>query len=117
MSQEKIFSLENLVDLTGGDSDFISEMIHMYISHAEVFVDEIRNAIDEGDIELMKSKAHKFKTSAQLFQIINLHDLLAKLEKFRDIDNKNELNDLLLKIENLTSVAVKQLKTELGNYD
>jgi HPt (histidine-containing phosphotransfer) domain-containing protein len=116
MSEGKIYNIENLIELSGGDSTFICEMIHMFISHSEAFMKDMNDAMIAGDIDALKRKAHKYKTSAQLFQIIDLHALLAKLESFADFSKKQEMDDVLKNINKISTVAVKQLKAELKNY-
>ena len=116
MSERKIYSIDILVDLSGGDSTFICEMIHMFISHSDAFMNDMNNAIIAGDIVTLKQKAHKYKTSAQLFQIQDLHASLAKLESFVDFSKKQEMDDVLKNINKLSMLAVKQLKDELKNY-
>ncbi|MFH0866475.1 MAG: Hpt domain-containing protein [Bacteroidota bacterium] len=116
MSENKIYSIDNLVDLSGGDSTFICEMIHMFISHSGAFMNDMNNAIIAGDIVTLKQKAHKYKTSAQLFQIQDLHSLLARLENFIDFSEKQEMDDVLKNIGKISALAVKQLKAELKNY-
>lgn len=116
MTKDKTYSLENIIELTGDDGTLICEMIHMFISHAEAFKNDAVTAINNNDIILLKQKAHKFKTSAQLFQVMQLHFLLAKLENFNDFSSKEEIISLLKEIEELSEESVKQLKEELGNY-
>lgn len=116
MSESKIYSIENLVDLSGGDSIFICEMIHMFISHSDAFMKDINIAMLAGDIVTLKQKAHKYKTSAQLFQIHDLHSSLARLESFIDFSKKKEMDDVLKNIGKISAKAVKQLKIELNNY-
>lgn len=116
MAKKKIYGIENLVDLSGGDNAFISEMIHMFISHSDAFIGDINNALSAQDIVTLKSKAHKYKTSAQLFQIQELHSSLAKLENFNDFSQKKEIEGILKNIEEISTEAVKQLKEELKKH-
>jgi HPt (histidine-containing phosphotransfer) domain-containing protein len=113
---DKIYSLENIIDLTGGDGTFISEMIHMFISQAGSFKHDASTALADNDIVLLKHKAHKFKTSAQLFQVMQLHALLVKLEACNDLSMKEEIAEILKEIGKLSDASVKQLKEELKNY-
>jgi HPt (histidine-containing phosphotransfer) domain-containing protein len=116
LQEDKIYNMENLLELTGGDPDFIREMIHVFISQSDAFLKDIKSAVIAGDIEALKHKAHKYKTSAQLFQIQSLHTSLAKLESHADFSRKQEINILLKEIEKISAEAVSQLKEELEKY-
>ena len=116
MPEEKLYSLENLVELTGGDADLISEMIHMFLSHADAFVHDFEDAIAKRDLEMLKHKAHKFKTSANLFQISELVVQLKYIEPLKDFGNMPELMLVSGKIRALTLTAAAQIKKELDNY-
>lgn len=116
MAKKKVYSLDNINELSGGDGAFISEMIHMFISHSNGFNEDVKNALAEQDIASLKSKAHKYKTSAQLFQIMDLHALLLKLESFSDFSERKEMDNILKDIDAISAEAVKQLKEELKKY-
>lgn len=88
----------------------------MFISHSDAFMNDMNNAIIAGDIVTLKQKTHKYKTSAQLFQIMDLHSSLARLESFVDFSKKQEMDDVLKNIGKISAQAVKQLKAELKNY-
>ncbi|HNW98941.1 MAG TPA: Hpt domain-containing protein [Bacteroidales bacterium] len=108
--------MENLIDLSGGDATFITEMIHMFLSQADTFIHDMDTALKNEDITTLKQIAHKYKTSAQLFQIQNLHSLLASTEAYNDFNRKPEIEKILNEIKIISDEVVKQLKEELKNY-
>jgi HPt (histidine-containing phosphotransfer) domain-containing protein len=68
-------------EISGGDDDFMSEIIRYYIDSYSAYIDEIILAINNANDEEMVFSAHKIKG---LFKILNSLALVAITEELED---------------------------------
>ena len=54
----------NLVEITGGDLDFVDELVDTYLEDGERQLDAMRAAVDQGDIASLTRAAHSLKSSS-----------------------------------------------------
>ena len=110
-------SLNTLVEICGGDKTFILEMIDLFLAQADPQVDEIEKAIKEKDCGNLKRSAHKFKSSAQLFEITCLVELLLQIESsgLKELEEK-EKKIIIKKVRDISKLACHQIKEDRKNY-
>jgi len=118
MKNTPVFNIENIIEICGGDKTFIAEIIDLFIVQAEPQVSDLDKAVAENDNEKFKKAAHKFKSSALLFDIPKLIELLAKIEN-NGIDglSEKELKMILKKIRKISEESCIQLKKIRKDYD
>lgn len=56
--------IERINEATGGDAEFLSELVEIFLEDAELRVDEIKGAVASGDPTELKKTAHKLKGSS-----------------------------------------------------
>jgi len=118
MDAEKIIDLDILRNICGEDVGYIKEIIDLFLLQTPAMVDEIDAAFADNNIELLKKKAHKLKSSASMFGIEKLIVPLHLLEE-TDIgkSSKKEIRSLLKNVRKLTETAFRQIKEVRKNYD
>jgi len=114
MKSENIVSIEKLVEISGGDKVFITEMINMFITQAVIIADEMATLLTQKEYDKLKKNAHKFKSSAQIFHVEKLLTLLEKLESLNfDTQNEKEGFKIIMKVKDIVEIVCNQLKEEL----
>ncbi|WP_114749294.1 ATP-binding protein [Pleomorphovibrio marinus] len=72
-STNRYISLNQLIDLTQGDSDFQREMIEVFIKQTDETVGQIADDLKKGNMERIVSLAHKLKTSFGILEASTRH--------------------------------------------
>ncbi len=115
MSNERITSLEYLKEMTGGEPEFLKEMIDMFLEQIVEFKEGLRDHFDKEEWLELGKLAHKAKSSVMTFGMnplgYKLKELQLKTEELADIET---YEDYLIEFENLTTQASKELKEDLS---
>lgn len=56
--------MERINDATGGDEEFLAELVDIFLEDAELRLDEIQGAVNSGDPDELRKTAHKLKGSS-----------------------------------------------------
>lgn len=102
-----------LRSMSEGDKMFEKEMIETSLSYIPEVMSQLLIEIEKIDLNGIKAIAHKLKSS---FFIVGIDDetILSKLES-EEINDLTTLKELYYRLENIQSVSMKYLKTELIN--
>ncbi len=73
-------ALERLLDITGGDLEFLDELVDTYLDDAAVQLAAMRGAADEGDAEGLVRPAHSLKSNSDNVGAVTLTTLCRELE-------------------------------------
>ena len=71
---------DRLVELTGGDLEFVDELIDTYLSDAQVQLEGMRRAAADGDPAAMVRPAHSLRSSSENVGAASLADACRTLE-------------------------------------
>jgi HPt (histidine-containing phosphotransfer) domain-containing protein len=116
-NKDQIVSFVTLEEICGGDKKFIIEMIDLFLAQAEPQLKDIENALMEKDCTNLKKSAHKFKSSAQLFEITELVNILLQVESSGLTElSLNEKNAILKKVRDISALACEQIREGRKNY-
>jgi len=58
-------AIDHLLEITGGDLEFLDELVDTYLSDAVVQLDGMRRAAADGDAAAMVRPAHSLKSSSE----------------------------------------------------
>ena len=78
---DKLFDLEELLNIAAGDDVFIAEMISLFISLNETALLEIRNQIVTRDYSKIKAILHKMKPSVIVMGVSSLIEIIEQVEQ------------------------------------
>lgn len=74
-------TFDRLVEMTGGELDFVDELVDTYIEDGRSQVDGLRAALDRGDTEALVRAAHSLKSSSVNVGALALGDRCRALEE------------------------------------
>lgn len=113
-------NLDFLQEMSGGDNEFVIEILEIFISDAPLTLDSIKKGIEESDFASVKTSVHKLKSSIKVLGEEQLAILAQQLED--ESESKNKSEDFNLRIAKLeksveqlvkdADLQVKYLKTQ-----
>jgi signal transduction histidine kinase/CheY-like chemotaxis protein/ligand-binding sensor domain-containing protein len=109
------FTIETLKEDLGDDPVFLREFLVVLQESLQKSLVEVRQFIEENDLEALRAAAHKLKGTAFSIQMNSLAVTAAKLEKIHDSASP-EARDSLIEIENQINNILPMVTEELKNY-
>ncbi len=74
-------AMENLREMVGGDEEFVVELINTFLQDAPQMLEDMRQAMEEQDAELLRRAAHSLKSNSAEFGAVFLSDLCREIER------------------------------------
>lgn len=110
----KLFDLEELQDLSNGNTAFIEKMILLFIDQIPAAVTEMEKHLENQNYREMSRVAHRIKPTLQKMRIHTVKDPIYQIEHL-DPERASDsfLHELLNVIRSTINTVVKQLQTEL----
>jgi HPt (histidine-containing phosphotransfer) domain-containing protein len=71
----------NLLEMTGGDQEFVDELVETYLREGDRLVDDLVVAAAAGDFAAMVLPAHSMKSSSLNVGALDLGELCRRLEE------------------------------------
>ncbi|MFC2156650.1 Hpt domain-containing protein [Acidobacteriota bacterium] len=90
--------LESALERTGGDKEFLHELLDLYISEFGPHFQKIKDALKEADLNSIQELAHSLKGSSANLSLLTLQDISYTLEnagRDQDLDAVRENIPLL----------------------
>ena len=113
-SRNKLYSLDNLEEISGGSTDFIRQMLEMFMEQAEKTVTGFSEGIAKSDYKLIRDLAHQIKPSIDNLIIDQLKELIRKVESEAEKESEEQdLKPLILETNSHLETVISQLKIEL----
>ncbi|MBM3434735.1 MAG: Hpt domain-containing protein [Bacteroidetes bacterium] len=113
MDSKKLFDLTNLNEMLGGDQKAIFQMIKIFLQATPESLSELNKCYQKDDSDGVSKLAHKLKSSVDIFCINDIKQDIRRLENnTRDNINKDEIPDLVEKINAILNRAIEQVKEE-----
>ena len=110
----RLCNLDYLYKLSEGSSDFMIEMIQMFVSQVPSAVQEMKIAFPAQDWMKIKSIAHRLKPSPGFIGVQELSGIFQSIEKnSSEVINPAIVEEMLLKAEKMTDRVVVELEEEL----
>lgn len=110
-SNLKVVDLSYLKDMSDGESAIIKEMIDIFFTQVDEFIDEMKSLHEAKDWSGLGKLAHKAKSSVA---IMGMNDLANDLKNFELLTKKQENIDeykkYIVKFEEQCRLAVEELK-------
>lgn len=73
-------ALDKLLDLIGGDSDSLAELIESFLEESSTLIEQMRSAAEAGDQQTLGRAAHTLKSSGRDFGAVHLSELCQDME-------------------------------------
>ena len=110
ISENNTIDLDELQQISGGDTAFFNEMLRIFIRSSE----EAIKSFQGSDWNSMAETAHKLAAPAKHLQATSLYNHLKKLENMTDYSNPDEIKKLIALIELEINRINSILKQKLG---
>lgn len=111
----KRYDLTYLNSISGGDEEFIIDMIQTFIGNAPAEIKEMKRLFEEQSWSKLGENAHRFAPSLQFLGLKNLKKVINQIEEnaFGKVDAV-QLGANLNKIEDECSVIIEELKKDFN---
>ncbi|MDB5014013.1 MAG: histidine phosphotransferase [Daejeonella sp.] len=116
-SQDLEINLSYLSDIASGSSEFMIEMIDMFLEQTPGYVQEMAEAIDAKNWTLVADIAHKIKPTFAFMGLESAKDSMAEIEgKARNQNNLEEIDAAFKSIQGISKqlfVKLERVKEDL----
>jgi HPt (histidine-containing phosphotransfer) domain-containing protein len=100
-------ALETMLQMVGGDTAFLTEMIDAYLADSPQLLADLREALNTEDAELLRRGAHSLKSNSENF---GAHALAALARSLEELGKSGSLADAY----NLTELAAAEYERVKG---
>lgn len=116
MNKKEDNGLDVLRKLCNGDIEFMKEMIQVFLRTSPDSLNNIKEGIEKGDLDLIGDYAHKLKSSIQIIGDSQLHALVKKIEQeAKSGDPNNCLKESISELEKALSTLYSYLNNKIDN--
>lgn len=113
-SESSLFTLSKLRDIAKGNQAFIDKMVRLFIEQGPATVSQIKEAYTAGDLDKVRSAAHRIKPSLDSLGIHSLKEDILNLEKnAADLHASGKLEDIILRLDDVISKIIADLEKEI----
>ena len=113
--EEKHYNLDYLNSISGGDQDFIKDMLETFISNVPEDLKKIRGLMVAENWQKVGEDAHKFASSLLFLGLDNLKSIATNIEE-SGLNRKNIQNIpiMLDELENGCNALILELKRDFN---
>lgn len=112
---EKAYNLDYLNSISGGDEEFVKDMIQTFISHTPEEISNLRSLINEKNWQKVGEDAHRFASSLLFLGLENLKALAVQIEEMGIQQNDvHHIPALLDQLELGCRQIIEQLKRDFN---
>lgn len=109
------YKLEKLEELSGGDRDFITSVVSVFIEETPSDLQELGQAVKAGDFGAIYRHAHKIKPNVDLLGMEQTRSLILQVEaKAKENDGLSAIEDMYAKITAQVAEVITELKTDFA---
>ncbi len=99
MNNSETYSLENLEEMSRGNSDFVKRMAFMFVTESSKSIDKIRAAFEQRDYNTIHSAIHRLKPSTEVLQMEEVIKSLTQVQALCKNESDAGMDHLLRNIE------------------
>lgn len=109
----KEYSLDYLESISGGDKEFVEDMLRTFITSVPEEINRIEGFIKDANWRKVGEEAHKFGSNLLYLELEDLKQLTLKIESF-GLDQKNleEIPQLFQELKNGCNNIISILKKD-----
>jgi HPt (histidine-containing phosphotransfer) domain-containing protein len=112
---EKEYSLDYLNSISGGDQEFVKDMVQTFISNAPEEINKIRNMVIAKNWQKVGEDAHRFASSLLFLGLDKLKTLATEIEEMGlQQNNVHHIPALLDQLEQGCGQIIEQLKRDFN---
>lgn len=111
----KLYDLNMIRSVSGGDEAFIKKMILLFIETVPQNVQELVDATGLKNWEQVAKMAHKLKSTIDSMGIRSLHNQIRTVElQAKNGEHLEQMPEMVRHVESVVSVCIQQLRSEVG---
>ena len=111
----KLYKLEYLNSISGGDIEFVHDMIKTFVTNSPLEIRSIREKAADKNWLKTGEETHRFASSLLLLGLDNLHQLATDIEnKVHQNQNIELVPSLLEQLELNCNLVITQLKNDFN---
>ena len=99
---EQLYDLSALEEVTGGDQDFMNNMINLFITSAPEDLGLMQDALEKGEYATVSKIAHKMKPSVNYMCVPAMFDKVKEIEAWAG-DEQQLVADTKVFIQDISS--------------
>jgi HPt (histidine-containing phosphotransfer) domain-containing protein len=109
----KKYSLEYLKSISGGDEDFIKDMIQTFVSSVPDELNKIKELVDRSDWYKTGEVAHKFCSNLMYLELDYIKEIAYKIETLGlAMEHTEQIPVLFDKLKEACSEIIQELKKD-----
>lgn len=109
------YDLAYLEEISGGDKDFILDMIQTFVSNAPDELNDLKNIAKNSEWSRLGESAHKFAPGLQFLGLTSLRPVINQIEEFAFEQKKLEfIPELIAKLESQCLQVIDELKKDFN---
>ena len=112
---EKHYNLDYLQSISGGDEDFVKDMLITFITNVPEELEKIKNLVADKNWQKVGENAHKFASSLLLLKLEHLKTIATQIEEYGlEMKDLDQIPDLLGSLENGCFELITELKRDFN---
>jgi HPt (histidine-containing phosphotransfer) domain-containing protein len=115
MAYTKLYSLDALKTMSGGNNEFVKKMCDIFITMVPHGVEKIKKGWENGDLRVVFQHAHQIKSNINHLSIEVLKPVIADIERMayeNEVDT-GRMSALIATLDETIALVVKEIKEEL----
>jgi PAS domain S-box-containing protein len=111
----KLYDVKSLEQISNGNTGFINKMVVLFCEQTPEIVQQMMQAYNKKELEVMGALAHKMKPSIDNLNIDGLKDVIRAVEKAgKEGDGSEHVNTMLQKVNTTVTAAVNKMKQDFN---
>jgi HPt (histidine-containing phosphotransfer) domain-containing protein len=111
----KQYSLDYLESISGGDKDFMEDMIRTFVSNVPEELDNLNKLISGSDWQKVGEQAHKFGSNLLYLELEELKKITLKIETFGlEMEHISEIPVLFEELKKGCFSIIEDLKNDFA---
>ncbi len=107
--------LKGIRELSDGNEDFVLEMVNIFLKNVKSSISSLNSAGINNDKKEISAIAHKLKSSFGMFKMNDAYNIVTKLELIENYKNKEDINQDIQLLNNISSKIFNALELYLKN--
>jgi PAS domain S-box-containing protein len=99
--EEIPIDLERLSEFSQGDREFQHELLEIFLEDAQVYLDQLKNALSCNDFMTLAHRAHQLKGSSATVAVYKMPELAAQLEHQAQAHQLSNVSGLISELEQI----------------
>jgi HPt (histidine-containing phosphotransfer) domain-containing protein len=111
----KRYSLDYLESISGGDKDFMEDMLRTFVQNVPDELENLNRLIQQSNWQKVGEQAHKFGSNLLYLELEDLKKIALKIETFGlEMEHINEIPVLFEELKNGCYAIIEDLKNDFS---